>query len=46
MINHGKANKMHYDVGTTVRKIIQELGGTMPEELPVEGSVLRIEKGI
>ena len=39
-----KANKTHYDVGKTVRKTIQELGGTMPEELPVVGSVLRIEK--
>lgn len=39
-----KANKTHYDVGKTVRKTIQELGGTMPEELPVVESVLRIEK--
>lgn len=28
------ANKIHYTVGRTVRKTIEELGGTMPEELP------------
>jgi len=29
-----EANKIHYKVGRTVRKTIEELGGTMPEELP------------
>ena len=29
-----EANKIHYTVGRTVRKTIEELGGTMPEELP------------
>jgi len=29
-----KASETHYEVGTTVRKTIQELGGTMPEDLP------------
>jgi len=29
-----EANKIHYAVGRTVRKTIEELGGTMPEELP------------
>ena len=29
-----QANMTHYSVGQTVRKTIQELGGTMPEELP------------
>lgn len=28
------ANQTHYDVGKKVRETIQELGGTMPEELP------------
>jgi DNA-damage-inducible protein D len=28
------ANRTHYDVGQKVRKTIQELGGTMPENLP------------
>ncbi len=29
-----QANRAHYDVGRKVRQTIQELGGTMPEELP------------
>lgn len=29
-----KANRTHYEVGKKVRQTIQELGGTMPEELP------------
>lgn len=35
-----KANTAHYEVGAKVRQTIQELGGTMPEELPIP------EKGI
>ena len=33
---HGvtKANNTHYEVGAKVRQTIQELGGTMPENLP------------
>ena len=37
------ANKTHYDVGAKVRKTIKELGGTMPEELPVADSIKKIE---
>ncbi len=29
-----EANRTHYDVGRKVRQTIQELGGTMPEDLP------------
>lgn len=29
-----KANRTHYQVGKKVRQTIQELGGTMPEDLP------------
>ena len=29
-----KANKTHYKVGKKVRQTIEELGGTMPENLP------------
>ncbi len=40
-----KAGKVHYDVGEKVRQTIQELGGTMPEELPTpESSINQIEK--
>ena len=28
------ANRTHYEVGQKVRQTIQELGGTMPEDLP------------
>lgn len=29
-----KANQTHYEVGKKIRKTIEELGGTMPEDLP------------
>ena len=39
------ANKKHFDVGQKVRKTIEELGGTMPEDLPTpEKSIKQIEK--
>jgi DNA-damage-inducible protein D len=38
-----KANKTHYEVGVKVRQTIQELGGTMPEDLPTEDSIKKIE---
>src|SRR5664280_2906706 len=37
------ANRTHRQVGAKVRQTIQELGGTMPEELPVAESVKKIE---
>lgn len=43
---HGKrnANQAHFDVGAKVRQTIQELGGTMPEELPVHEDVNKVER--
>ena len=38
-----KANQTHYEVGKKVRKTIEELGGTMPENLPVADSIKKIE---
>lgn len=38
------ANRTHYEVGMKVRKTIQELGGTMPENLPVADSIKKLEK--
>lgn len=38
-----KANQTHYEVGKKVRKTIEEIGGEMPENLPVEESVKKIE---
>ena len=37
------ANRTHHEVGAKVRQTIKELGGTMPEDLPVAESVKRIE---
>lgn len=39
-----KANQTHYEVGKKVRQTIKELGGTMPEDLPVAESIKIIEK--
>lgn len=40
-----EANQTHFDVGSKVRQTIQELGGTMPENLPTpEKSVKQIER--
>lgn len=39
------ANQTHFEVGAKVRQTIQELGGTMPENLPTPGtSIQEIEK--
>lgn len=38
-----RANQTHYDVGAKVRQTIKELGGTMPEDLPVAESIKAIE---
>lgn len=35
------ANRVHNQVGATVRKTIQELGGTMPEDLPTPVKSIR-----
>ena len=37
------ANRTHREVGAKVRQTIKELGGTMPEELPVAESIKQIE---
>ncbi len=40
-----KANQTHYEVGLKVRQTIKELGGTMPEDLPVaEKGIGQLEK--
>lgn len=40
-----QANQTHFEVGKKVRQTITELGGTMPEDLPLpEKSVVQIEK--
>ena len=40
-----EANETHFEVGAKVRKTIQELGGTMPEDFPTpEKSLKQLEK--
>ena len=39
------ANRTHFEVGAKVRKTIEELGGTMPEDLPApDTSVKKLER--
>lgn len=43
--NKYQANQLHYNVGEKVRKTIEELGGTMPEDLPTpKKSIKQLEK--
>jgi len=37
------ASRTHFEVGSKVRKTIQELGGTMPEELPTAERIKKLE---
>ena len=42
-----QANQTHFEVGAKVRKTIEELGGTMPEDLPTpEKSIKQIEREV
>ncbi|EJL2863421.1 DNA damage-inducible protein D [Escherichia coli] len=42
-----QANTTHFDVGSKVRQTIQELGGTMPEELPTpQVSIKQLENSV
>ncbi|MDE5881166.1 MAG: DNA damage-inducible protein D [Muribaculaceae bacterium] len=38
------ANKVHRQVGAKVRKAIKDIGGTMPEDLPVAESIKKLER--
>ena len=38
-----KANRTHRAVGSKIRRTIKELGGTMPEDLPVAEDIKKIE---
>jgi DNA-damage-inducible protein D len=41
-----EANQTHYEVGQKVRETIKELGGTMPEELPVAENIQKLERKV
>jgi DNA-damage-inducible protein D len=38
-----KANQTHFEVGKKVRQTIEEIGGTMPEDLPTADSIKKLE---
>jgi len=38
------ANRVHFEAGIVVRHAIQELGGTMPENLPTVDSIKKLER--
>lgn len=38
------ANKVHKQVGAKVRKAIKDIGGTMPEDLPIAESIKKLER--
>jgi len=38
-----QANKTHFEVGEKVRNTIKEIGGTMPEKLPVADSIKKLD---
>ncbi|WP_345106473.1 DNA damage-inducible protein D [Mucilaginibacter panaciglaebae] len=38
-----KANQAHFEVGKKVRQTIIELGGTLPENLPTEDSIKKVD---
>lgn len=42
--NKVQANQTHYEVGKKVRETIQELGGTMPEDLPTVEDIQKLER--
>ncbi len=39
IMGEARANQVHFEVGKKVRKMIKELGGTMPEKLPVADKI-------
>ncbi len=42
--NKRHANQTHYDVGRRVRQTIEDIGGTMPENLPTADSIKKVER--
>ena len=43
IVGKQNANITHYEVGAKVRQTIKEIGGTMPEDLPVADSIKKVE---
>lgn len=45
IVGKDKANQTHFEVGAKVRQTIQELGGTMPEHLPIVENIKKLDRG-
>lgn len=43
-IGKNRANQVHFDVGKRVRQTIRDLGGTMPENLPIAENIEKVAK--
>lgn len=43
IVGKDRANRVHREVGAKVRQTIQELGGTMPEDLPTAESIKKLK---
>ena len=43
IVDKKNANKTHFEVGAKVRKTIEEIGGTMPENLPTAESIKKLQ---
>lgn len=41
-----KANQVHFEVGQKVRQTIKDIGGTMPENLPVMEDIKKVERRV
>jgi DNA-damage-inducible protein D len=39
-----RANDLHYEVGKRIRQTIRDIGGTMPEQLPVAENIEKVAK--
>ena len=47
IVDKKQANEIHFQVGKSVRKAIEEIGGTMPESLPTpEKNIRELEKEV
>lgn len=44
IVGEGKASQTHFKVGRKIRQTIRDIGGTLPENLPAEQHVKKIEK--
>lgn len=46
IVGQERASRTHFEVGKKVRQTIKELGGTMPEKLPLEPNIKQVKNKI